>query len=53
MLLELVFLKICYAMTEIVFLHFSIEALVINFFKMNCYQKLVHCYPGILGIETL
>ncbi len=48
MLSELVFLK-CYAMTEFVFLHFSIEALVINFYKkMDCYQKVFHCYQSIL-----
>ncbi len=42
-----------YAMTEFLFLHSSIEALVINFYKkMHCYQKLFHCYQSILGTET-
>ncbi len=40
-------------MTEFVFLYFSIEALVINFYKkMDCYQKLFHCYQSILDPET-
>ncbi len=47
-------LKICYAMAEFVFLHFSIEALVINFYKkMDCYQELFHYYESVLGTETV
>ncbi len=47
-------LEICYAMTEFVFLHFSIEVLVINFYmNMDCYQKLFYCYQSILGTKTL
>ncbi len=47
-------LEICYAMAEFAFLHFSIEALLLNFCKkMDCYQKLFHCYKSILWTETL
>ncbi len=54
MLSEIDILEICYAVAEFSFLHFSIEALVINFYKeMDCYQKLFHCYQSILGTETL
>ncbi len=41
-------------MTEFVFLHFSIEALLINFYKkIDYYQKIFRCYQSILGTETL
>ncbi len=34
-------LEICYVMIEFIFLHFSIEALVIIFYKkIDCYEKL-------------
>ncbi len=47
-------LEKCHTMTEFVFLHFSIEALVTNFYKkMDCYQKLFHCYQSILSNDVI
>ncbi len=37
-------------MAEFAFLHFSIETLVINFYKkMDCHEKLFHNYQSIVG----
>ncbi len=47
-------LEICDAMAEFSFPHFSIEALVINFYKkIDCNKKLFQRYQSILGIEIL